>query len=530
MTDPLKLVRPNILALQPYSTARDECQGTDISVWLDANENPFDNGFNRYPDPHHKILKQKIARLKGIGEQHIFIGGSGSDEAIDLTYRIFCTPGVDKAIIIAPSYGMYEVCAHTNDVEVIAVPLNSDFSLPEDELLGRAREVPNVKLMWICSPNNPTGNAYDIEQLERIADNFDGMLVIDEAYVDFSTRGSMLSVLAKHPNVIVLQTFSKAWGLAALRVGMAFADTAVIELFNRVKYPYNINTPTQREIARRIDTCDIRPQVAELLEQRDVLADKFRAYGFITKVYPSDANFILTEFTDPDAMYDYLVANGVIVRNRSRVPGCGKSLRITVGTPSENQRLLELLDYYGQTDSENSTAIPDRLASVERDTSETKIHVELNLDGHGPSEISTGLHFFDHMLWQIPHHAGVTLRLLCKGDLEVDEHHSMEDVAIALGDAITKALGQKRGIERYGFVLPMDECRAMVLIDLGGRIDFSWNVPFTREYVGDTPTEMYRHFFKSLCEAMHCNLHIKAEGENNHHLIEGVFKAFARAL
>jgi histidinol-phosphate aminotransferase len=530
MTDPYKYVRANILALQPYSTARDECKSGDISVWLDANESPYNTGLNRYPDPHHKALKKKIAALKGIGEEHIFIGGSGSDEAIDLTFRIFCVPGRDKAIAITPSYGMYAVAAATNDVELISVPLNADFSLPTEALLAAAKEHDHVKLMWVCSPNNPTGNAFAISDLERLADEFDGMLVVDEAYIDFSDKGSMLSVLSRHRNVIVLHTFSKAWGMASLRVGMAFADESVATLYNRVKYPYNINEPTQAELIKRIDI-DISRKVAETIEQRQWLSDKLQQISTcVTKVYPSDANFLLVEVTEPDSIYDYLVSHGVIVRNRSHVAGCGKSLRITVGTPTENKRVVSLLEAYGKADTPTDTKTDDRTACIERHTAETSILVRLNLDGEGDSHIDTGLEFFNHMLWQLPHHSGVALTVECRGDLAVDEHHTMEDVAIALGDAIYQALGSKRGIERYGFVLPMDECRAMVLIDLGGRSEFVWDVNFTREYVGDTPTEMYKHFFKSLCTAMHCNLHISAQGENNHHLIEGVFKGFARAL
>lgn len=529
MIDPILFVRPNILALQPYSTARDEYQGNAVNVWLDANENPFNNGLNRYPDPHHKILKAKIAKLKNITEDRIFIGGSGSDEAIDLTFRIFCRPGLDEAIIIAPSYGMYEVCAHTNDVNVISVQLNPDFSLPTQQLIDIAHSRQNVKLMWICSPNNPTGNAFDIQQLEYIADNFNGILVVDEAYADFSTRGSMLSVLNKHRNIVVLQTFSKAWGLASLRVGMAFADPEVAAIYNRVKYPYNVNGPTQIEIARRIDSSDVSLQVADLIAERKRLELALPSCSCVTKVFPSDANFILVQVTDADNIYNYLIENGVIVRNRSHVVGCEKSLRITVGTAAENDKVISLLSNNGKTADADATA-PDRTGDISRATRETNIHVLVDLDGKAPSFVSTGLHFFDHMLWQIPHHSGISMHLQCNGDLDVDEHHTMEDVAIALGDAISNALGDKRGLARYGFVLPMDDCRAMVLIDFGGRIDFSWDVKFTREYVGDTPTEMYQHFFKSLCSALHCNLQIVAKGENNHHLIESVFKAFARAL
>lgn len=525
--DILKFVRPNILALAPYSTARDEASGAEgISVWLDANESPYDNGVNRYPDPHQRHLKARIAGLKGVLPGNIFIGGAGSDEAIDLTYRIFCTPGVDNAVTITPSYGVYRVAADINDVEVREVELEEDFSLPVERLLAVADS--RTKLMWVCSPNNPTGNAFPLDTLSELCDRFHGMVVVDEAYVDFSPQGSMLPRLDRHPNLIVLQTFSKAWGMAGLRVGMAFAAPEIAELYARVKYPYNLNGPTQAEIIRRIDHTPVAERVAELRAEACRLAEALAAMPEVERVYPTDANFLLVKVREAERMYDYLAAGGVLVRNRSRLPLCRGCLRFTVGTPAENSRVIALMEAYPGGLADNKGA--GRKAEVTRKTSESDITVRVDLDGNGPSEISTGLGFFDHMLWQLPHHAGISLTLKCRGDLHVDEHHTIEDVAIALGNAIREALGDKRGIERYGFVLPMDECRAMVLIDLGGRIDFRWDVPFTREYVGDTPTEMFPHFFKSLAAALRCNLHIEARGENNHHLIEGVFKAFARAL
>lgn len=342
--NPLSLVRPNILSLEPYSTARDEFKGGDISVWLDANESPYPTGVNRYPDPHQKALKLAVSRLKGIGPEHIFIGGAGSDEAIDLTYRIFCRPGIDNAIAIAPSYGVYAVSADINDVELRTVPLGEDYSLPVDRLLESADA--NSKLMWICSPNNPTANSFSRDDILRLVREFKGMVVVDEAYIDFASAPSLISEIGRHPNLIVLQTFSKAWGMASLRIGMAFAVAEIAELYARVKYPYNINGPTQTEVLRRISETDIRPQVEEIRAQRDFLSQRLAAHPRVLKVYPSDANFILVKVDDADAMYDYLISHGVIVRNRNRVKGCEGCLRFTVGTPEENLRVTTLLEKY----------------------------------------------------------------------------------------------------------------------------------------------------------------------------------------
>lgn len=342
--NPLSLVRPNILSLEPYSTARDEFKGGDISVWLDANESPYPTGVNRYPDPHQKALKLAVSRLKGIGPEHIFIGGAGSDEAIDLTYRIFCRSGIDNAIAIAPSYGVYAVSADINDVELRTVPLGEDYSLPVDRLLESADA--NSKLMWICSPNNPTANSFSRDDILRLVREFKGMVVVDEAYIDFASAPSLISEIGRHPNLIVLQTFSKAWGMASLRIGMAFAVAEIAELYARVKYPYNINGPTQTEVLRRISETDISPQIEEIRAQRDILASRLAAHPRVLKVYPSDANFILAKVDDADAMYDYLIRHGVIVRNRNRVKGCEGCLRFTVGTPEENLRVTTLLEKY----------------------------------------------------------------------------------------------------------------------------------------------------------------------------------------
>jgi len=519
------LVRKNIASLAPYSTARDE-YGGKLGVFLDANESPYENGFNRYPDPRQKELKGLISQIKGIPAENIFIG-NGSDEAIDLVFRIFCTPGKDKVVGISPSYGMYSVAAEINDVQYIPVQLDDDFSLPLEKLLETAQ---GCKAIFICSPNNPTGNAFPKREIIAIAERFNGVVVVDEAYIDFSSEESMIGEIESHPNIIVLQTLSKAWGMAGLRLGLAFATPYIMEIFSQVKYPYNINVASIK-MATGILQNGIADQTAEIIGERESLAQKLAKLDIVEKVYPSDANFLLVKFNDPNTVYGYLIEKGIIVRNRNTVPGCAGCLRISVGRKNENDLLLKALEGYGSPDGvEIDVPEPGRVAKISRKTAETSIEVELNLDGGEDSQIDTGLKFFDHMLYQIVHHAGVKLNIRCKGDLEVDEHHTMEDVAIVLGEAIYTALGNKRGIERYGFALPMDECRALVLLDFGGRADFQWDVQFTREMVGDVPTEMFKHFFKTLCIAMKANLHIQAKGENNHHLIEGVFKAFARSI
>lgn len=531
------LVRPNIRAMVPYSTARDEFKGV-AEVFMDANESPFDNGYNRYPDPSQARLKRRIAEIKGVDVQNIFVG-NGSDEAIDLCFRIFCNPGLDNAIAIAPSYGMYSTCAAVNDVEMREVLLNDDFSLPVERLLDAADD--NSKLLFICSPNNPTGNVFPREEIERILQEFDGMVVLDEAYIDFADEPGMLRSLENWPNLIILQTLSKAWGMAGLRAGLAFASNYVMRLFAQVKYPYNINVATLSAVEKLLKA-GVDDRVKLIKEQRAFMEQKLSGMECVWRVYPSQANFLLVQVDNAADLYNYLLGEGIIVRDRSRMPLCDNTLRITIGTPQENVRLLRAIaEYdikrYGSraeggplAERELLQEYESRSARVIRTTNETSVSVSVDLDNSGTGGISTGLSFLDHMLMQIVHHGGIMLTINASGDLEVDEHHTMEDVAITLGQALSKALGEKRGIERYGFALPMDESEAIVLLDFGGRIDFKWEVTFYGERVGDVPTQMFRHFFQSLCSAMNCNLHISARGENDHHIAEAIFKAFARAL
>ena len=341
MKDILSLVRPNIASLAPYSTARDEYKG-NIGIFLDANENPFNNGYNRYPDPRQKTLKARISVLKGIAPECIFIG-NGSDEAIDLCFRIFCIPGVDNAIAIRPSYGMYRVAADINDIQLREVQLKADFSLPVDSLLAQADE--HSKLLFLCSPNNPTGNCFPLVQIEELLNRFEGMVIVDEAYIDFAEQPSLLTLLDKHPNLIVLQTLSKAYGMAGLRLGLAFAAKEIMQLFSNVKYPYNINLSAM-ELAERLLARDVCSEVDIIKKERTRVAKALSTLPCVLKVYPSDANFLLVKVTDADRLYNQLIEGGVIVRNRSRVKGCEDCLRITIGTPAENDNMLSIVSAF----------------------------------------------------------------------------------------------------------------------------------------------------------------------------------------
>lgn len=336
-----QLTRPNIWRLAPYSSARDEYSGKEAHVFLDANENPYNKPFNRYPDPLQRELKQEIAKVKRVPEENIFLG-NGSDEAIDLPYRIFCRPGIDNVVAIEPTYGMYRVCADTNDVEYRPVMLDDKYQMDADKVLAACDA--NTKLIWICSPNNPTGNNIDREQIEKVLNGFDGIVIVDEAYSDFSEQRPFRLDLAQHPNIIVLNTFSKAWGCAAIRLGMAFASKEIIALYNKVKYPYNVNMLTQQQASNALSSRkDIEDWVRLLLQERTRMMRAFLDLPICEKVYPSDANFFLAKMSDAQAIYDYLVDKGIIVRNRTRVTLCNECLRITIGTKSENTELLGAL-------------------------------------------------------------------------------------------------------------------------------------------------------------------------------------------
>jgi histidinol-phosphate aminotransferase len=343
------LVRTNIRTLKPYSSARDEFKG-EANIFLDANENslgsPLVKWYNRYPDPLQLKVKEKIGFIKKIPSDQIFLG-NGSDEAIDLLYRCFCEPGIDEVVICPPTYGMYEVSANINNVKLNRVPLTEQFQL-DLEALEQAIK-PSTKIIWICSPNNPTGNSIDKEAIEMILNNFDGLVVIDEAYINFSRQKSWLSDLQDYPNLVVLQTLSKAWGLAGIRLGMAFASKEIIGYLNKVKPPYNISEPVQELAIKALDEIgQVNDMIVILVNERQNLVTSLLLQKEVLKIYPSDANFLLVKFKDASGLYKYFVDQGIVVRDRSNVVLCEGCLRITVGTPQENSKLLESLNSFNQ--------------------------------------------------------------------------------------------------------------------------------------------------------------------------------------
>jgi len=347
MFDINNILRENIKNLTPYSSARDEFQG-EASVYLDANENaygsPLDEQYNRYPDPLQYNVKKRLSEIKGVPIRNIFLG-NGSDEAIDILFRAFCNPGVDNVIIVPPTYGMYQVSANINDVALRRVPLTTEYQL---NLEGIAEAIDkNTKLIFICSPNNPTGNSINRDDVETLLANFNGLVVVDEAYINFSRQKTFIQELTEYANLVVLQTLSKAWGLAGLRVGMAFASEEIIEVMNQVKPPYNINEASQQLALKALENVDqVNNWIKETLKERDNLVLQLKNFDFVLDIYPSDANFILVKTTDPKAIYNFLVQRGIIVRDRSKVELCEGSLRITVGTPEENNILIKSLQDY----------------------------------------------------------------------------------------------------------------------------------------------------------------------------------------
>ncbi|MDD6080600.1 MAG: histidinol-phosphate transaminase [Parabacteroides sp.] len=335
-----ELVRPNVWRMRPYSSARNEFQG-NASVFLDANENPWNEPINRYPDPLQRQVKARISQLKGVDSASIFLG-NGSDEAIDLVIRAFCEPKEDNIVTIAPSYGMYEVAAETNDVECRKVALDDHFDLDIPALWAAVDA--HTKVIFLCSPNNPSGNSLNREAIYQLLRDFEGLVVVDEAYIDFSAQPSFLSELTQHPNLIVLQTFSKAWGAAAIRLGMAFAAPAIIDVLNKIKYPYNINLLVQNKALELMENeAEMRQEVKAILAERARMAKRLSEAPFGFEVFPSDANFLLVRVGDADQLYKALVDRGIIVRNRNRVQKCEGCLRITIGLPAENDLLLDAL-------------------------------------------------------------------------------------------------------------------------------------------------------------------------------------------
>jgi len=336
------LIRPTIKALKPYSSARDEFQGVSADmVFLDANENPFENGVNRYPDPHQNTLKTLLSKIKKVPTDNMMLG-NGSDEILDLIFRMFCEPYVDNVIILPPTYGMYEVLANLNAVETIKVPLSGNFQPEIDTILNVSNS--KSKILFLCAPNNPTGNSFSNADVENLIKKFGGIVVIDEAYIDFSEKRSWLDRLSEFPNLIITQTLSKAYGMAGIRLGICYASAEIITVLNTIKPPYNVNVLTQNKAIESLRNVDlVKNQIDEILKERTYLIDELNKINFISKIYPSDANFILIKVDDANKRYHQLISKGLVIRNRTNQHGCENCLRITVGTSAENKQLLKIL-------------------------------------------------------------------------------------------------------------------------------------------------------------------------------------------
>ncbi len=528
------LFREELLSLTPYSCARDEASIIPL-IALDANENSFgafanpkfNVALNRYPDSKQSKLKAAFAKVINLPSENIFVG-NGSDEAIDLLIRAFCTPFKDSILINTPTYGMYEVSAKINQVGVIECGLDENFDISSEDILNSITS--NTKIIFLCSPNNPTGNSLTYSKILDVLDRFNGIVVIDEAYIDFADQQSLSQLIRKYRNLVILQTMSKSWGLAGARVGFLLSDISIIQYLSRIKPPYNVSSTSQ---ALAIDALSRISQVTKsikaLKNERNRLTVELKKLTIVREILPSETNFILVRFTDGKAAMRQLEKDGILVRDRSSISRLQNCLRITVGTPTQNTLLLNSLKQFDQrVFFQNSDTA--RGAYLQRITSETFTQIQLDLDQRGPSVINTGIGFLDHMLDLLTFHSGLTLELTAIGDLNVDLHHTVEDIALLLGQAIRQALTNSGGFKRYGTNTLMDEARSDVLIDISGRAIFTWEVVFSAENIGEMPTELLKHFFQSFTTSLGASLQISASGENNHHIAESIFKGVGRAL
>jgi histidinol-phosphate aminotransferase/imidazoleglycerol-phosphate dehydratase/histidinol-phosphatase len=528
-----RLARPEILALEPFDIAAqfNWAFGAD-AVKLDANENPYAPlvegslaaSVNRYPEPQPARLKMAMAALYGVQPENLVIT-RGADDAIDMLIRTFCRPGEDAVSICRPTFSAYAHFVRLQGARLLEVSLDENFDFHADAFIAAVKDEPSLKLAFICSPNNPTGNEIAPEELLKVADALqDTIVVVDEAYLDFASTPSVVDEAARRPNLVVLKTLSKAFGLAGARIGCAIGEPELIAIAARSLPPYPLPSlsieaamsalaPSRRAVHRE--------RIERLKAERDRLVPLLEQAPQVKRVWKSGGNFIFMQVEGAEGLSRKMRELGIRVRFRpNAAPG---GLRLSIGTEQENAIALAAIGLPNETPSV-------RRAEISRDTRETKIAVAVDLDRASPRKIDTGIPFYDHMLDQVAAHGGFSLLLSCDGDLDIDGHHSIEDCAIALGTALKQALGDKRGIGRFGFALPMDEAEAQVLIDLSGRPFAKFEGEFEASHIGAYPTEMTAHVFRSFADSMGAAVHVKVEGENDHHKTEACFKAFGRAL
>ena len=524
--------RPDILAMGGYVSARSIEKSTTGTIFLDANECAFEpfvgaHNLSRYPEQQPVALRDAICRWLDVSSRHITIT-RGADEAIDCLVRAFCVPGRDNIVICPPTFAMYAQSATLQNAEVREARLDNKFDL--DVKLIKQNTDKNTKIIFVCSPNNPTANLMTRARiLQLCADYADtALIVVDETYVEFADSESVIPCLDAHANLVVLRTLSKSHAAAGLRCGVAVARSDVTGLLQKVLAPYPLAQPVV-DAALTILSAPSQAVLAakrrDIVARREEVAAALAACPDIVELLPSDANYLLVRVKDAAELCNKCRKSGIILRNQSHQPGLENSVRVSIGSHEDMQAFIAVVK--GET---LEARTDQRVGTVIRKTNETAISVRVNLDAVAPVRIRTGIGFYDHMLDQIAKHGGFSLEIECDGDLHIDAHHSVEDCAIALGQAIRQALGDKRGIGRYGFFLPMDESQVKVALDFGGRFYLDFKADFPESHVGDLPTDMVPHVFYSLAENMQANLHIAVTGENTHHMVEACFKGFGRAL
>jgi len=528
-----RLARPEILSLpDDDKSANANILFGPEAIKLDANESPYEplvggafgSRLNRYPEPQPADLRAAMAALYGVPPANLLVT-RGADDAIDLLVRTFCRAGIDRISICTPTFSAYAQFARIQGAEAVEIPLDASYDFDAPAFIEAARGVSDLKIAFICTPNNPTGNPVAPGAVLQVASALpDTIIVADEAYIEFSDQESLASRACDIENLVVLRTLSKAFGLAGARVGCLIGAEELVALTAKALPPYPLPTPSiQAALAALAPAKRMLQQqrVSDTVAAREQVAERLQTSPLVKTVRNGGGNFVLIEVDDAPALARKLQQLGVRLRFRPNVSP--NAIRLTIGSPEDNAAALSALG----VDVEQPTT---RRAEVIRETNETKIAVAVNLDRTQPREIDTGLPFFDHMLDQIAAHGGFSLLLTCKGDLEIDAHHSVEDVAIALGQALYQALGDRRGIGRYGFALPMDEAEGQALIDLSGRPFGVFEGTFSGSHIGDYPTEMTPHFFRSLAEHLRAAVHVRVTGENDHHKVEAAFKVVGRAL
>lgn len=525
-----RLARPEVRVLARFDLASRD-PATD-SVLLDANENPFPPlidgplaaGLNRYPEPRPQALRARMAALYGVPPERLLLT-RGGDDAIDLLIRAFCRPGEDAVLVRPPTFGAYAHFARVNGVRVIERPLGDDFRFDPETAISTANEDQALKIIFVCSPNNPTGDIIPRDDILTLARELpETLILVDEAYVEFADAESLAAQAGPIPNLLVLRTLSKAFGLASARVGCLIGDPDILSMTARTLPPYPLPGPSIAAAVMALAPSRrplVEGRIATLKGERSRVAGMLAGSPLLGSVRAGGGNFLFLEAREPDVVAERLRQCGVRVRFRPEAgPG---AFRLTIGLPEENDLVLAALGV-------EMVAAATRRAELSRETRETRIALSVDLDRADPRQVRTGLGFYDHMLEQIAAHAGVSLVLTCDGDLETDPHHTVEDCALALGAALKSALGDRRGIGRYGFVVPMDEAEAAVSLDLSGRPYCRFDGAFASDRIGDYPTSLTPHVFRSLADSLGATIHIRVTGDDDHHKTEACFKAFGRAL